>query len=132
MDYSIVRQRETARRNLIRHRPKATQGSADLILETTGRGLTLATPSITPSQAPAGAQNSTGEIPMAICSCEYHDGTWDDDVEDGCPKCEAYAREQEAYWRPLWEGERPAGLVGHRTDDPSPLSDARWPEWWGL
>ena len=55
---------------------------------------------------------------MTAHHCDCHDGTWDDDIDDGCPICEANAREEEAYWRPLWEAERRAGLVGQRPDDP--------------
>ena len=71
---------------------------------------------------------------MTIRHCEYHrqDVAWDDDVLDRCPACEAHEREAEAYWRPLWEGERQAGLVGHRADDPEPPKDPRMPEYWGL
>jgi hypothetical protein len=69
---------------------------------------------------------------MTIRHCDYHIGTWDDDEHEECPTCEANEREEEAYWRQLWNGERQAGLVGDRKDDPVPPADPRTPEYWGL
>ena len=69
---------------------------------------------------------------MTIIHCEYHDTAWDDDEQDGCPTCEANSREEEACWRQLWNGERQAGLVGQRPDDPAPPADPRTPGYWGI
>lgn len=69
---------------------------------------------------------------MTTKHCEYHDIAWDEDAHDGCPTCEANSQEEEAYWRQLWEGERQAGLVGRRKDDPELPPDPRTPEYWGL
>ena len=35
----------------------------------------------------------------------------DVDKQCRCVKCEAYVAEMEAYWRPLYEGEKLAGLL---------------------
>lgn len=69
---------------------------------------------------------------MSIVHCEYDDTLWDSDVHDMCPVCENRQDAEEAYWRPLWEGERQAGLVGQRPSDPAPPADPRTPEYWGL
>lgn len=69
---------------------------------------------------------------MAIAHCEYDDTAWDDDAHDRCPACEAHEREEESYWRQLWNGEQQAGLVGDRSDDPAPPIDPRTAEYWGI
>lgn len=69
---------------------------------------------------------------MTTRHCDCHDDVWDDDADNGCPLCEANAREEEAYWRQLWNGERQAELVGQRPSDPEPPADPRTPEYWGL
>lgn len=64
--------------------------------------------------------------------CEPCGLNYDDDEHDRCPVCAAHMDEEEAYWRQLWNGERQAGLVGGRPDDPEPPADPRTPEFWGL
>lgn len=44
--------------------------------------------------------------------CEFCDTLYDYDEHPTCPGCLAESERQGAYWRPLWEGERQAGLVG--------------------
>lgn len=47
-----------------------------------------------------------------------------------CEACELYDKEEEAYWRQLYEGEKQAGLI----PDPEcpPLPDLRTRAFWGL
>lgn len=65
-------------------------------------------------------------------NCEACDLNFDDDEHDACPDCEAHHGAEEAYYRQLWLGEKQAGLIGLRHDDPPPPADPRTPEYWGL
>ena len=69
---------------------------------------------------------------MSMMRCDPCDHLYDSDFHSWCPLCEKAQDEEEAYYRQLYEGEKQAGLVGHRKDVPVPPPDPRTREYWGL
>ena len=50
-----------------------------------------------------------------ISHSDYCDGQRDED--GNCPLCDERHRQELAYWRPLYEGEKTAGLHGEFTEE---------------